>query len=344
MSAIVSVPQSSVQPFRWPLRRPKTRRVSVEHLPGHYMTRRDKEIIKAVYAYRALSTPQINTLFFSHGQAKGSHLTRCNKRLSKLFHHGYLFRGEPTRKLSDGRKPFTYFIDRAAVPVLANEYGVFVDDIDWKPAYVRHYHKKLNSQHFEHFLAVNDVRVAVEAAAARHGFSIRQWLDEQAFRQKPLKERVRITTRQRRKRHKKLVWFMPDGYVHFSQAGEDYHSFIELDRATETRQRFAEKIHSYLQYFLGGHYEAQYKTDAMGVLTITTGSTRLANLKEVTRQLIVEEIGDPRYLNLFWFTTLKQVTSESVLTWPIWEIPGRDGAYPLTCSLYPGLQRGNPAA
>ena len=52
-----------------------------------------------------------------------------------LFQHGYLFRDEQPTKLSEGRRPLVYFIDQHAVPLLAEEYAVFPEDIAWKPKY-----------------------------------------------------------------------------------------------------------------------------------------------------------------------------------------------------------------
>jgi hypothetical protein len=57
------------------------------------------------------------------------------------------------------------------------------------------------------------------------------------------------------------------------------------------------------------------------VLTVTTGERRLANLKKIT-----EEAGGK---SRFWFTTFEQLTSNTALNQPIWQIAGREGEYSL---------------
>ena len=57
------------------------------------------------------------------------------------------------------------------------------------------------------------------------------------------------------------------------------------------------------------------------VLTVTTGEKRAANLKAITER----EGGKGK----FWFTTLAQVTPETVLTMPIWQKAGSDELHSL---------------
>ena len=63
------------------------------------LTNRDREIVRAVYDYRALISSQINTLFFSKqgdnaNQQKPS--SRCLQRLRRLYEHGFLHRAGAT--------------------------------------------------------------------------------------------------------------------------------------------------------------------------------------------------------------------------------------------------------
>ena len=116
-------------------RLPATRRVKKSKLPPFRLTPRDREVVKAVYTHRALTTPQIEALLFppENGQDHSTKTSRVRYRLKMLFQHGYLFRDEQPTKLSEGRKPLVYFIDQQAVPLLAEEYAVFPEDIAWKP-------------------------------------------------------------------------------------------------------------------------------------------------------------------------------------------------------------------
>jgi len=57
------------------------------------------------------------------------------------------------------------------------------------------------------------------------------------------------------------------------------------------------------------------------VLTVTTTQKRLEHLRQAT-----EAAGGQ---NRFWFTTFDQVTPETVLTAPIWQVAGADKCYAL---------------
>ena len=64
--------------------------------------------IQSVYEFRALTTEQIAALHFRTKAGR----THCQTRLKLLYHHGYLFRDEQPIKLTEGRRPLVYFLDR----------------------------------------------------------------------------------------------------------------------------------------------------------------------------------------------------------------------------------------
>src|SRR5690349_4276988 len=91
-------------------RLPRLRQEGVE-LPPVRVTVRDAAILAAVYQYRALTTPQIEYLFFTTEEPKRKRekiSPRCQHRLQLLYHHGYLYRDEQPQKLSEGRLPYVY--------------------------------------------------------------------------------------------------------------------------------------------------------------------------------------------------------------------------------------------
>jgi hypothetical protein len=105
---------------------PITRRAEPAQLPAFQLTKRDRSMVQAVYEHRALTSAQIEQLFFSDGTprtAEAKANTRCQRRLSLLFHAGYLFRDEQPTKLSEGRKPFVYFLDTAGAQLISDVRG-----------------------------------------------------------------------------------------------------------------------------------------------------------------------------------------------------------------------------
>ena len=140
------------------------------------LTKRDREIVRAVYSHRALISNQISTRFFPPQDSTAPHKkpsSRCQQRLRRLFEHGYLHREEQPSKPSEGHKPFVYFLDKGGANLLAEMLGIFPEDLDWRPK-----HNKIQPQSINHLLATNDVRIAIELAAEKQGVIIRKWQDD----------------------------------------------------------------------------------------------------------------------------------------------------------------------
>lgn len=109
-----------------------------------------------------------------------------------------------------------------------------------------------------------------------------------------------------------MVAVIPDSYFVLNLGDRRAHFLLEVDHATITNSRWATRIRAYLAYIQSGKYTERYQTRSLRILTVTTTEQRLMNLKETT-----EKVGGG---NLFWFTTLDQVTASSVLLGPIWRL------------------------
>jgi hypothetical protein len=292
------------------------------------MTARDIATIKAVYSHRALTTPQIEDLLFrpDGGQSHRTKTSRVRHRLKLLFQHGYLFRDKQPTKLHEGNKPFVYFIDRKAVSLLASELNVFQEDIDWHPR-----DNNVRWMFLDHLLATNDVRIAMEVAAASSGYELTDWLDDKTLKSREMRDSVEIVGPKGARAQATIV---PDGYFRLDAGEYDYFGFLEVDMGTETgksskfgRRDFSRKILAYQEYYRSGLYQQKYDPDnryeefRMLVLTVTTSPRRMVNLKAVAEASGARDV--------FWFTTFDQVTPTSVLEKPIWMIAGQEGNFPL---------------
>jgi hypothetical protein len=124
------------------------------------------------------------------------------------------------------------------------------------------------------------------------------------------------------------VAVVPDGYFVLETKDKVFHCFLEADRGTvvgrssrwQTRD-WRRKILAYVEYHRCGAFTKRYGGRGLRVLTVTTGETRLANLRAIT-----EEAGGKAR---FWFTTFDQVTPATVLTEPIWKVAGREDLHQL---------------
>jgi hypothetical protein len=186
--------------------------------------------------------------------------------------------------------------------------------------------EELSPLFLEHLLSSNDVRIAIVRATERHGFTIEQWRNERTLKQVQNKDTVVLTSATGKKQHAAVV---PDGYFHLSTGTHHYHQFLEIDLAhvtgsskSWTTRTWARKVAAYIEYYRSGKYHARYHTKSMRILTVTTGQTRLTNLKEITQQVG----GRAR----FWFTTFERIRASDVLMDPIWAVAGSEDLRSLT--------------
>jgi hypothetical protein len=297
---------------------------SERHLPGLRLTPRDASILFAVYRYRALTTPQIERLFFSDNNAKltASEVpklnTRCQYRLQLLHYHGYLTRDEQPQKLSEGRKPYIYWLAQRGAEIVAELLDG--EELDWNQ---REHH--VSPLFLEHLLATNDVRVAMTVAARKQNFSIATWLDDRTLKRQHMNDVITLRGPQGATQRAAVV---PDGYFVLDTVKHLYHHFLEIDLRNVTgaasiwgRRDWARKVQAYLEYYRSGKYQARYQTQGLRVLTVTTGEKRLANLKAAT-----EKAGGR---SRFWFTTFEQIAKSDVLTDAIWQKAGNNGLHTL---------------
>ena len=290
-------------------------------LPPFRLTPRDIAIVNACYEYRALTTPQVQRLFFTRSAARGQ-LVHCQYRLKLLFQHGYLYRDEQPTKLSEGRRPLVYFLDRKGATLLAQCLGLTDSDLDWRAK-----DNAAGAKHLfiDHLLKTNDIRIAMTLAAQQQHVTLERWLDDKTLKSRQMKETV---TLRNNKGEEQQVALIPDGYVHLDTANGPRHHFLEADLRTMVglssksgRRDWARKIRLYLAYKDSGKFDERYGARSFRVLTVTTGQRRLENLKQITE----ESGGQAR----FWFTTFDQLTPETILSASIWHVAGREGRHAL---------------
>lgn len=271
--------------------------------------------MQAVYEYRILTTPQIEALLFAP-----SIRSQCRLRLKLLFHHGYLYRDEQPQRQSDGSKSFVYWLDERGAEKVAELNDYEVEDLDWRLG-----EYNVGDQFQDHSLLINDVRIALTIAAKEHQVGISEWRDERDLKRRQRDTTVILTGPQGGTQRAAVV---ADGYFILEAPGRRYHQFLEVDRRTVTgnatpgtRRDWARKVAAYIEYYRSGKYHAQYHTQSLRILTVTTGERRLANLKKIT-----EAVGGKAR---FWFTTIAQATAANILTEPIWQKASCEGYFSL---------------
>jgi hypothetical protein len=300
-------------------------RATPDQLPPLRPTKRDLAIIYLVYLYRVLTSTQIGQLLFaSEGDRPYGKDKRRQARLKLLFHHEYLYRDEQPTKLSQGRLPLIYTLDEKGIQYLARELKLDRAEIEKQsnPGLISTSNLFLN-----HLLKTNDVRLAVALAAQKQNVEIKEWRDEGALKQ--AYDKVTVTG-PRGGSYKVAV--IPDAYFWLQTVNKNFHQFLEIDLRTvvgeysqEGRKDWARRVRAYVSYYRSGLYQERFLEagKSMRVLTVTTGPTRLQNLKAITERVA----GNDR--RRFWYTCFEDLSPETALTEPIWQVAGQEGLQPL---------------
>lgn len=267
----------------------------------------------------------------------------CTSRLRYLYDAGYLEPEEQRTRLSEGRAPLLWFLSKQGRDYVAEMRKVAPKEIDWRQA------GSFSATFLEHRIKTNDLRISLTLAAARHGFEIKMWLDDHELRKihsRPA-EKV-ILTRPKYPQEpdgeviEQKVSVVADGFF-WLFTGKNFHQFLEIDLRTVVGQYsdpglkdWSRKIKSFSEYYRSGKYRRRYPEagNSMRILTVTTGQTRLANLKRITERVVGSE--NESGLNRYWFTTFDNIAptyedffNETVLTGKIWQVAGRDELYAL---------------
>lgn len=303
-------------------------------LPVLSLRARDFQMLETIGACGGLTALHLTALFFPPYRYPVSVAhSNCERRLKLLHVHGYVARIEQPQILSDGRKPFVYTLTKKGAQMLAHSMECELSELQWRVL-------EGESEHFlDHLLLTNNVRTALLSAIQHHSneVAIQTWRDDVTLKRLHSQDRLKIEVGEGRTETRILV---PDGYVLlYAQRMRDFrnpaappgprelHHFLEIDRATETgastvehRRTWAKKIKMYLAYY-EQFYEQRYGTKGLRILTVTTSKKRMENLMEVT--------GRAGGKFRFWFTTFAQISTESILTEPIWQMVGREEPTPL---------------
>ncbi len=264
------------------------------------LTERDRQIIEAVHRFRVLRQDQVQSLFF------GGKST-AQRALARLYDHGFLER--KFVPVIYGRSPTLYVLDRRGAELLRAERGY--DELVWYPS-----SRELKSDFLEHTCAINDVRVAVTVAAREQGYDLFTWQSEADM--KSDYDRVSLRTSSGKTQ---IMPIVPDSYFALATPRGRTHFFLEVDRGTETSERFKTKVRAFLAYYTSGGYERRFGTRSLRVLTVVPGARRLANLKAVT-----EAAGGERS---FWFALSTSVTAQTILDQSVWSVAGEVEQKPL---------------
>lgn len=111
---------------------------------------------------------------------------------------------------------------------------------------------------------------------------------------------------------------IPDAYVQIERRAGESKPFpsrllLEIDLSTHPNRRFAEnKVLAGLAWLKSGQYRRRFGASRGRWLVVTKSQQRLEHLRETTQRAAGKEA------LLWYFTTFDQITSQTLLTEPIW--------------------------
>ena len=293
---------------------------------GFIPTKRDVEIVLAVADRRALTTPQIDDLFFpTKGESRVTGVSsRCQARLKVLAENDYIESREQPTLLTEGRKPRIHLLSTKGAKVYQDETG---KKADWSKQ-----ENDVTPRRLEHLIQTNWLRIYFELSARAHGWSIEEWLDDRTL--KRMQPEMAVEVKMEGQKPLKTA-VTPDGYFRLVVPTEEgrervYHMFVECDLGNTTgvssvwgRRDYRHKILAYNAFVHSGKYEALFEAKTMRVMTVTTSEERADYLKKLT-----EEAGGKAR---FWFTSFDRFDHTTGFADPldhsIWQVASKLGYY-----------------
>ncbi len=263
-------------------------KAKIQTLPTSLTIRRaDHDVMTAIWRYQCLTALQVTKLLFALTSVKW-----VNAKLKRLADTGYLVRSQIPVKLVNGRPPLYYGLGERGLAHLAS-YGVDVPERA-RPYRVRDY----SDPFISHLLAVNELLIAGQRLCQQQPtLKLARMLHQQDFERQPVL--VRRASGQQAK--VKL-----DGFLDFEVHSESPHRAplcLELDRGTERRQKWRDKVR-HLVWFMRGPYQDTFKRQAVTIGVVATpGRERLISLIGWTREELTELKATPEEVAAFRFAT-----------------------------------------
>jgi hypothetical protein len=273
------------------------------------LTGRDQQIVDWVYELRFTTQEQIGQLLFS---PKAS--SSCRRRLTLLYHNGYLDRRLIPLHSRFGANRAAYCLDKRGAELVAFLRNSGRADVAWRPV-----DNDRELYFLQHTLASNQVRICVTLAARDLTYGL-VWTDERTLKTRTMRDLIPDPKHQTER-----LAVIPDGYFQLDTGRAVQCFALELDRATVEEKPFKEKVRALGEWKVTGAYKRRFGTDSLRVLFVVASTERDPNRVSRIKAWTEAEGGS----SLFWFAELSQLTVRHVFNDPVWQVAGRSGMFPL---------------
>lgn len=287
---------SSARPARLP------RYQRAKSPPNFRLTDRDLRVLHHLHDLRLLAREQIQSLEFTPAGTSS-----CKRRLTLLYHHGYVDRRYASINAPFGAARSAYCLDRIGAEALAAHLSKDVRDLDW-----RRDDMQRDALFLAHLLDTNDIYISLRDACAAS--TPIHWFSERALRRELTGMKLPLGARPA---DGDLVP-IPDAYATVTLTSETYAFAIELDRGTVEEKRIRQKVVAYGEWVGSGAYATHLPSPAPRVLFIVAAGTNSpARVERLVRWCEMEG-----GRSLFWFAEHADVVSADILRDPLWIVAG----------------------
>jgi hypothetical protein len=265
--------------------RPQRRRAAKDARPALLWQERDTDLLLAALDNRWL-TRDLFLIPFPPGEAP-AHLnqgtttkqpgTNLDRRLSKLFHHGFLHRNR-----TEYGGPLLYALTNAGAVKLAEELTRRTDT-DYSAALASlatrsrdETNRTAKASTIDHALSIARLRVSLSAATTATPWSI------DTFK----REGSDLTAEWKTSSGRRYV--IPDAFLILKDdsapAGKQRAAFfVEIDRSTMPAHKMADKFARYSDLYTARMHQTYYNVPTFRVLTICKSEARADNLRRLVR-------------------------------------------------------------
>ena len=238
------------------------------------LTRRDEQILVAIYTHGILTTELIEIAFFPGEEDRCSPSSCCYERLRQLWLWRYVERIElPVARTLGGSRPYLYTLGPRGVPVVGSMLGSGTAPVQ------RRRLDRVDDVFMEHDLNIAAFWANLVALLRPRGARLRRWVSERTLRA----QQVRV--QDLRTGHWLPV--LPDAGFEVSYPDGSVQSvLLEVDMGTLTLARFRRKVRAFELYLEQG-LAGQHWASTFEVLVLTHSQPRLDHLWGATRREVV---------------------------------------------------------
>ncbi|MBO8161349.1 MAG: replication-relaxation family protein [Thermosipho sp. (in: Bacteria)] len=235
-----------------------------------WLTNRDKEVLKAIYFHRFITTKQLTELFFRYHFNEEGKRVGINKypnviarRRIKKYRENKLIKSFYPAYNQD----MIHSIDEKGLMIVAGLLGTTFNKL-----YFNKREDILSYGLAQHAIKLNDLYIKLLRESERLGGEIIKFQVE----------RLNLTIFEYKD---KKYRFQPDAFMIYKpnkNVNKVRMYYIELDNDTESPKRYAQKVEEYESYYNTKEFQRIYKTFPK-IITVTTTPGRIERLKRAAK-------------------------------------------------------------